>query len=173
MSDWTGLWYIWLILLILFLLLFCGVTASFIKFCYRKKRFSVETFSRHPCDLSVIGIDSDSTAHSTVTSYSSWQYPVSVPIPSIFVDMDKNTVSPPAYSPYEVELPPSYDEAVQMGKQYNEVAQTSQKLNDGPREVTSGGLDPTQYSPDAISRGPAAYANSENAEDAAQERPYL
>ncbi|NXF91524.1 TMM52 protein, partial [Eubucco bourcierii] len=67
MSDWTGLWYVWLILLILFLLLFCGITASFIKFCCRKKRFSVETFSRHPCDLSVIGIDSDSTAHSTVT----------------------------------------------------------------------------------------------------------
>lgn len=91
----------------------------------------------------------------------------------MFVDVDKNTLSPPAYSLYAVELPPSYDEAVRMGKEYNEVAQTSQKLNDSPGEVTSGGLDPTQYSPDAINRGPAAQMNSENSEAAAQEQPQL
>ncbi|NXI45435.1 TMM52 protein, partial [Galbula dea] len=67
MSDWTSLWYVWLILLNVFLLLFCGITAFCIKFCCQKKRFPVETFSRHPSDLSVIAFDSDSTAHSTVT----------------------------------------------------------------------------------------------------------
>ncbi|NXN57985.1 TMM52 protein, partial [Rynchops niger] len=67
MSNWTSLWYIWLILLTVFLLLLCGITASCIKFCCRKKRPPVETLSRHPYDLTAIAIDSDSTAHSTVT----------------------------------------------------------------------------------------------------------
>ncbi|KFQ20295.1 Transmembrane protein 52, partial [Mesitornis unicolor] len=67
MSSWTSLWYVWLILLTLFLLLLCGIAASCIKFCCWKKRLPVETFPRHPYDLTVIAIDSDSTAHSTVT----------------------------------------------------------------------------------------------------------
>ncbi|NWX24149.1 TMM52 protein, partial [Aegotheles bennettii] len=67
MSSWTSLWYVWLILLTVFLLLLCGITAGCIKFCCRKKRPPVETFPRHPGDLTVIAIDSDSTAHSTVT----------------------------------------------------------------------------------------------------------
>ncbi|XP_009509045.2 transmembrane protein 52 [Phalacrocorax carbo] len=173
MSDWTSLWYVWLILLTVFLLLLCGITASCIRFCCRKKRPPVETFPRHPYDLTVIAIDSDSTAHSTVTSYSSLQYPLSAPIHSIFVDMDKNTVSPPAYSVYATELPPSYEEAVQMGKQSIEEAQISQKLSAIPGEVTPGGLSPTQYSPDTITRDPATQANSENSEDATQEQLQL
>ncbi|KAM9370250.1 transmembrane protein 52 [Phaethornis superciliosus] len=169
MSNWTSLWYVWLILLTVFLLLLCGIAASCIKFCCWKKRPPVETFPRHLYDIAV---DSDSTAHSTVTSYSSWQYPLSV-IPSIFVDMDKNTVSPPAYSLYAVELPPSYDEAVQMGKPPNEVVQISQKHNDIPGQVTPGGLNPIQNSPDTINRDAATQANSENSEDATQEQPQL
>ncbi|XP_010305874.1 transmembrane protein 52 [Balearica regulorum gibbericeps] len=173
MSNWTSLWYVWLILLTVFLLLLCGITASCIKFCCRKKRPPVETFPRLPYDLTVIPIDSDSTAHSTVTSYSSLQYPLSAPIHSIFVDMDKNTVSPPAYSLYAMDLPPSYDEAVQMGNQYTEVAQINQKLNDIPGEVTPGGLNPIQYSPDTTNRDPATQANSENSEDTTQKQPQL
>ncbi|KAM9630816.1 transmembrane protein 52 isoform 1-T6 [Morphnus guianensis] len=173
MSNWTSLWYVWLILLTVFLLLLCGITASCIKCCCRKKRLPVETFPRHPYDLTVTAIDSDSTAHSTVTSYSSLQYPLSAPIPSIFMDMDKNTLSPPAYSLYAMDLPPSYDEAVQMGKQYIEVAQISQQLNDIPGQMTPGGLSPIQYSPDTINRDPATQTNSENSEDATQEQPRL
>ncbi|XP_041887982.1 transmembrane protein 52 isoform X1 [Corvus kubaryi] len=159
-----------LILLTVFLLLLCGVSASCIKFCCRKKRLPVETFPRHPCDLTAIGIDSDSTAHSTVTSYSSWQYPPSVQIPSVFVDMDKNTVSPPAYSLYAMDLPPSYDEAVQMGKQ---VAWINQKLNDIPEQVTPGGLNPSQSPPDTINRDPATQADSEDSENATKEQPQI
>uniref|UniRef100_A0A8C5UAI3 Transmembrane protein 52 n=1 Tax=Malurus cyaneus samueli TaxID=2593467 RepID=A0A8C5UAI3_9PASS len=159
-----------LLLLMVFLLLFCGVSASCIKFCCRKKRLPVETFPRHPCDLTVIGIDSDSTAHSTVTSYSSWQYPPSVQIPSVFVDMDKNTVSPPAYSLYAMDLPPSYDEAVQMGKQ---TAQINQKLNDNPEQGTPGGLNPIQHPPDSINRDPATQTNSEYSADATKEQPQM
>ncbi|XP_075028389.1 transmembrane protein 52 [Calonectris borealis] len=169
MSNWTSLWYVWLILLTVFLLLLCGITASCIKFCCQKKP-PVETFSRHPYDLTVIAIDSDSTAHSTVTSYSSLQYPLTAPIHSIFVDMDKNTVSPPAYSLYAMELPPSYDEAVQMGKQYIEVARISRKLNDIPGQATPGGLSPIQHSADTINRDPATPANSEGA---TREQPQL
>lgn len=87
--------------------------------------------------------------------------------------MDKNTVSPPAYSLYAMDLPPSYDEAVQMGKQYTEVAQINQKLNDTSGEVTPGGLNPIQYSPDTTNRDPATQANSENSEDATQKQPQL
>ncbi|NWV46453.1 TMM52 protein, partial [Daphoenositta chrysoptera] len=67
MSDWTNLWYVRLILPTVSLLMLCGVSVRCIKFCCRKKRLPAETFPRHPCDLTVIGIDSDSTAHSTVT----------------------------------------------------------------------------------------------------------
>ncbi|KFV38812.1 Transmembrane protein 52, partial [Tyto alba] len=67
MSNWTSLWYAWLILLTLFLLLLCGITASCIKFCCRKKRLPAEPFPTHPYDLTVGAVDSDSTAHSTVT----------------------------------------------------------------------------------------------------------
>lgn len=54
-----------LILLTVFLLLLCGITASCIKCCCRRKRPPVESFSRHPHDLTAT--DSESTAHSTVT----------------------------------------------------------------------------------------------------------
>lgn len=84
--------------------------------------------------------------------------------------MDKNTVSPPAYSLYAMDLPPSYDEAVQMGKQ---VARTNQKLNDIPEQVTPGGLNPSQCPPDTINRDPATLANSEDSEDATKEQPQV
>ncbi|KFO76642.1 Transmembrane protein 52, partial [Cuculus canorus] len=67
MSSWTSLWYAWLILLTVFLLLFCGIAASCIRCCCRKKRPPVEPFPRAPHDVTVTTIDSDSTAHSTVT----------------------------------------------------------------------------------------------------------
>ncbi|POI35726.1 hypothetical protein CIB84_000522 [Bambusicola thoracicus] len=170
MSNWTSLWYVWLLLLTVFMLLLCGITASCKKFCCRKKRPPVQPFPRHPYDLTVVAIDSDSTAHSTVTSYSSFQYPPSAPIPSIFVGMDRSTVSPPAYSPYAMDLPPSYDEAVQMGKQHIEVALVNQKLSDIPGQVMPGGQNPIQNSPDIINRDPATQPNSE---DATQEQPQL
>ncbi|XP_069730843.1 transmembrane protein 52 [Phaenicophaeus curvirostris] len=173
MSSWTSLWYAWLILLTVFLLLLCGVTASCIRCCCRKKRPPVEPFPRAPPDGTVTAIDSDSTAHSTVTSYSSFQYPLSVPIPSIFVDMDKNTVSPPAYSLYAMELPPSYEEAVQMGKQSTEAARIGQKLDDIPWQGTPGGLDPIQCSLGTTSGDPATQAESENSEGATQEQSQL
>lgn len=157
----------------MFMLLLCGITASCIKFCCRKKRPPVQPFPRHPYDLTGVAIDSDSTAHSTVTSYSSFQYPLSVPIPSLFVGMDRSTVSPPAYSPYTMELPPSYDEAVQMGKQYIEVALVSQKLSDITEQVMPGGLNCTQCSPDRTNRDPATQPSSENSEDVPQEQPQL
>ncbi|KAK2526862.1 Tmem52 [Columba livia] len=171
MSNWTSLWYIWLILLTVFLLLLCGITASCIKCCCRRKRPPVESFSRHPHDLTAT--DSESTAHSTVTSYSSLQYPLSAPLHSIFVDMDKIIVSPPAYSLYAMELPPSYDEAVQMDKQHIEVARINQKLNDIPGQVPPGELNPSQYSPDRINGDPATQENSENSEHETQGQPQL
>ncbi|KAJ7395496.1 cilia- and flagella-associated protein 74 [Pitangus sulphuratus] len=170
MSDWTSLWYVWLLLLTLFVLLLCGLSASCVRLCCRRKRLPVETFPRHPCDLAGIGIDSDSTAHSTVTSYSSWQYPPSVQIPAVFVDVDKNTLSPPAYSVYALDLPPSYDEAVQMGKAGAEVART---LSDIPEQGTPAGLSPSHDPPETATRDPATRATAETSQGATEEQPQI
>ncbi|KAL8198458.1 UNVERIFIED_CONTAM: hypothetical protein K2H54_011636 [Gekko kuhli] len=115
-GSWTSLWYVWLIMLTVFLLLMCGIGASCVKFCCRKKRPPVQTFPPQAHDLTAIPMDHDSTAHSTVTSYSSIQYPQSIPLPLSFREIDRSLMSPPAYSLYAIELPPSYDEAIKMAK---------------------------------------------------------
>lgn len=79
-------------------------------------------------------------------------------------------MSPPAYSLYAMDLPPSYDEAVQMGKP---VARTDQKLNDIPEQMTPGGLNPSQSPPHTINRDPATLANSADSEDAMKEQPQV
>ncbi|XP_038602870.1 transmembrane protein 52 [Tachyglossus aculeatus] len=134
-TSWTNLWYVWLILLTVFLLLLCGITASCIKFCCRKKRPPAQAFPRRPYDLTVIALDNDSTIHSTVTSYSSLQYPLAPPLP--FAELDRGPVSPPAYSLYAQELPPSYDEAIKMAKP-DFGALPPPKLSPGPSEPGLG-----------------------------------
>lgn len=59
-----------LILLAILLMLLCGVTASCVRFCCLRKQLHTQTRMRpawQPCDLTVIPVDSDSPAHSTVT----------------------------------------------------------------------------------------------------------
>lgn len=59
-----------LILLAIFLMLLCGVTASCVRFCCLRKQPHTQTHmppAWQPCDLTVIPVDSDSPAHSTVT----------------------------------------------------------------------------------------------------------
>ncbi|OCT70571.1 hypothetical protein XELAEV_18037495mg [Xenopus laevis] len=116
-TSWVNLWYVWLILVTVCLLLLCGTTASCIKFCCRKKKPPVQTFQNHPCEVTVIALDNDSTIHSTVTSYSSVQYPYMFP----FADPDRSAMSPPAYSLYAMELPPAYEEAIKLAKTSSEV----------------------------------------------------
>nr|XP_056721502.1 transmembrane protein 52 [Euleptes europaea] len=128
-GSWTSLWYVWLIMLTVFLLLMCGIGASCVKFCCRRKRPPVQTFPPQAHDLTAIPMDHDSTAHSTVTSYSSIQYPQSIPLPPSFREMDRSLVSPPAYSLYAIELPPSYDEAIKMAKPYLETPSAGLKLD--------------------------------------------
>ncbi|XP_060115016.1 transmembrane protein 52 isoform X2 [Heteronotia binoei] len=123
-GSWTSLW---LIMLTVFLLLMCGIGASCVKFCCRKKRPPVQTFPPQAHDLTAIPMDHDSTAHSTVTSYSSVQYPQSIPLPLSFREIDRSLMSPPAYSLYAIELPPSYDEAIKMAKPYIETPVAGQK----------------------------------------------
>ncbi|XP_054439454.1 transmembrane protein 52 isoform X2 [Pteronotus mesoamericanus] len=70
-ARWSSLWHVGLILLAILLLLLCGVTASCVRFCCLRKRAHAQTHlsSRpQPCDLTFIPMDSDSPAHSTVTS---------------------------------------------------------------------------------------------------------
>ncbi|XP_015273433.1 PREDICTED: transmembrane protein 52 [Gekko japonicus] len=126
-GSWTSLWYVWLIMLTVFLLLMCGIGASCVKFCCRKKRPPVQTFPPQAHDLTAIPMDHDSTAHSTVTSYSSIQYPQSIPLPLSFREIDRSLMSPPAYSLYAIELPPSYDEAIKMAKPCIESSMTGQE----------------------------------------------
>lgn len=59
-----------LILLAILLLLLCGVTASCVRFCCLRKQPHTQTRMPppwQPCDVTVISVDSDSPAHSTVT----------------------------------------------------------------------------------------------------------
>ncbi|XP_072464665.1 transmembrane protein 52 [Notamacropus eugenii] len=136
-ASWTSLWYVWLILLTVFLLLLCGILASCIKFCCHRKQLPAQTtfpLPRRPYDLTVISVDNDSTIHSTVTSYSSVQYPLGPPLPLAFREMEPGTMSPPAYSLYALELPPSYEEAIKMAKPGMEGALPSQKASLRPEE---------------------------------------
>ncbi|XP_015425187.1 PREDICTED: transmembrane protein 52, partial [Myotis davidii] len=108
-----------LVLLAVLLLLLCGVAASCVRFCCLRKRAHAQPLSTapQPCDLTLFPGDSDSPAHSTVTSYSSVQYPLGMRLPLPFPELDLDAMTPPAYSPiYTLELPPSYDEAVRMAK---------------------------------------------------------
>ncbi|XP_063799121.1 transmembrane protein 52 [Pseudophryne corroboree] len=153
-TNWVNLWYVWLILITIFLLLLCGTTASCIKFCCKKKKPPVQTLPNQPYEVTVIAIDNDSTIHSTVTSYSSVQYPHMF----AFGDVDRSTMSPPAYSLYALELPPAYEEAIKMSKPNTEVGASvsGPKLEDiteheGPEEEVDQQLSQQASSNDAES----------------------
>ncbi|XP_019691566.1 transmembrane protein 52 [Felis catus] len=118
-ARWSSLWHVGLILLAVLLLLLCGVTASCVRFCCLRKRAHTQPHlpaTPQPCGLTVSPTDSDSPVHSTVTSYSSVQYPLGTRLPLPFGELDLDSMTPPAYSPYAPELPPSYEEAVKMSK---------------------------------------------------------
>ncbi|XP_052571472.1 cilia- and flagella-associated protein 74 isoform X7 [Peromyscus californicus insignis] len=148
-ARWSSLWHVGLILLAILLMLLCGVTASCVRFCCLRKQLHTQTRMRpawQPCDLTVIPVDSDSPAHSTVTSYSSVQYPLGMRLPLFFGEPDPDSMVPPTYSLYASELPPSYDEAVKMTKAREEAAAPSQKPNSLPEalglETTPGPQEP-------------------------------
>ncbi|XP_069466270.1 transmembrane protein 52 [Ambystoma mexicanum] len=136
-TNWTSLWYVWLILLTIFLLLLCGIAASCVKFCCRRKKRPTQAQPQHPCEVTVIAVDNDSTVHSTihstVTSYSSVQYPHLFP----FAEMERSALSPPAYSLYALEMPPAYEEAIKMSAPITEPQATLavQKLEDIPEHA--------------------------------------
>lgn len=113
-SSWVGMWYVWLILLAIFTFLSCGITISCVKFCCKKKKTPAQAFPR-PYEVTVISIDDESTIASS--AYNSLQYP-SVVHPNLPVgNMENVFVPPPPYRLYASELlPPSYDEAIHMGK---------------------------------------------------------
>ncbi|KAI5252951.1 Transmembrane Protein 52 [Manis pentadactyla] len=118
-ARWSSLWHVGLILLTVLLLLLCGVTASCVRFCCLRKRAHAQLHlppAPQPCDLTVSPVDSDSPVHSTVTSYSSVQYPLGMRLPLPFGELDLDSMTPPAYSLFAPELPPSYDEAIKMTK---------------------------------------------------------
>ncbi|XP_058300204.1 transmembrane protein 52 isoform X4 [Hylobates moloch] len=129
-ARWSSLWHVGLILLAVLLLLLCGVTAGCVRFCCLRKQAQAQPHlppARQPCDLAVIPMDSDSPVHSTVTSYSSVQYPLGMRLPLPFGELDPDSMAPPAYSLYAPEPPPSYDEAVKMAKPREEGPSLSQK----------------------------------------------
>ncbi|XP_051027179.1 transmembrane protein 52 [Acomys russatus] len=144
-ARWSSLWHVGLILLAILLLLLCVVTASCVRFCCLKKQPHTQTRVPppwQPCDVTGISVDSDSPAHSTVTSYSSVQFPLAMRLALSFGEPDTDSLVPPTYSLYASELPPSYDEAVKMAKAREEAAAPSQKTGPLPEALgleTSGG----------------------------------
>ncbi|XP_043918073.1 transmembrane protein 52 [Protopterus annectens] len=112
-SSWVSMWYVWLILLAIFAFLSCGIAISCIKFCCKKKKTPAQAFPR-PYEVTIISIDDESSIASS--AYNSLHYP-SVAHPNLPVgDMESVLVPPPPYRLYASELPPSYDEAIHMGK---------------------------------------------------------
>nr|XP_004657470.2 transmembrane protein 52 [Jaculus jaculus] len=153
-ARWSSLWHVGLILLTVLLLLLCGVTASCVRFCCLRKQAHTQTHlppAWQPRDLTVTHVDSDSPAHSTVTSYSSVQYPLGMHLPLSFSELDPDSMVPPAYSLYALELPPSYDEAIKMAKPREEPA-SSQKPDPLPEaSVLETTLEPQGSGPNAQS----------------------
>ncbi|KAM4871314.1 transmembrane protein 52 [Thomomys bottae] len=153
-ARWSSLWHVGLLLLALLLLLLCGVAASCVRFCCLRKRAHRQTHlspAWQPCDQMILSVDSDSPAHSTVTSYSSVQYPLGMLLPLSFGELDPDTVAPPAYSLCAPELPPSYDEAIKMTKAGEEEQASVQKTVPLPGAV---GLGP---SPQPQEPGPSVH----------------
>ncbi|XP_028613813.1 transmembrane protein 52 isoform X2 [Grammomys surdaster] len=152
-ARWSSLWHVGLILLAILLMLLCGVTASCVRFCCLRKQAHTQTHTPaawQPCDGTVIPMDSDSPAHSTVTSYSSVQYPLGMRLPLYFGEPDPDSMVPPTYSLYASELPPPYDEAVKMIKAREEAPAPSEKTNSLPEALeleTTG--EPQQSGSDA------------------------
>ncbi|KAM4807173.1 transmembrane protein 52 isoform X2 [Urocitellus parryii] len=151
-ARWSSLWHVGLILLAVLLLLLCGVTASCVRFCCLRKQVRTQTHLPpvwQPCDLTVIPVDSDSPVHSTVTSYSSVQYPLGMQLPLPFGELDLDSMVPPAYSLYAPELPPSYDEAIKTAKPREEELAPSQKPGTLPGtsglETTPGPQEPSPH----------------------------
>ncbi|KAM5266983.1 transmembrane protein 52 isoform 5-T5 [Hipposideros larvatus] len=100
-----------------------------VRFCCLRKRAHTQPHlpsAPQPCDLTAIPMDSDSPVHSTVTSYSSVQFPVGMRLSLPFGELDLDSMTPPAYSLYAPELPPSYEEAVKMAKPRQEEPLPSQ-----------------------------------------------
>ncbi|KAG8505526.1 Transmembrane protein 52 [Galemys pyrenaicus] len=100
-----------LVLLAVVLLLLCGVTASCVRFCCLRKRAHAQPHlspALRPHDLTVSPTDSDSPAHSTD--------PLGWRMPPPFGELDLDSMTPPAYSLYTLELPPPYEEAVRVAK---------------------------------------------------------
>ncbi|XP_048206048.1 transmembrane protein 52 isoform X2 [Perognathus longimembris pacificus] len=128
-----------LLLLALLLLLLCGVTASCVRFCCLRKHTQPQTHlppAWQPCEQTVLPADSDSPAHSTVTSYSSVQYPLGMLLPLSFGELDPDTVAPPAYSLCAPELPPPYDEAIKMTRAKEEELASAQKPGPLPEALS-------------------------------------
>ncbi|XP_040590878.1 transmembrane protein 52 isoform X2 [Mesocricetus auratus] len=149
-ARWSSLW---LILLAILLMLLCGVTASCVRFCCLRKQPHTQTHmppAWQPCDLTAAPVDSDSPTHSTVTSYSSVQYPLGMWLPLSFGEPDPESMVPPTYSLCASELPPSYEEAVKMTKTREEAVTRSQKPNSLPEVLGS------ETSPGPQEPGPSA-----------------
>ncbi|XP_053307596.1 transmembrane protein 52 [Spea bombifrons] len=164
-TNWANLWYVWLILVTIFLVLLCGTTASCIKFCCLKKKPPVQAFPSHPYEVTVIAVDNDSTIHSTVTSYSSVQYPHMF----AFGDPDRSALSPPAYSLYALELPPAYEEAIKMAKPSGEVCSpvAGPKLEDITEQQSAEeevDQQPGQQTVSNDTESPPLYEEPENAQ---------
>ncbi|XP_004639748.1 transmembrane protein 52 [Octodon degus] len=149
-ARWSSLWHVGLVLLTVLL---CGVTASCVRFCCLRKQANAQTrlsSAWQPCNLTANPVDGDSPVHSTVTSYSSVQYPLGIWLPLPFGELDPDFMAPPAYSLSAPELPPSYDEAIKMAKPRDEEVAPPQRPE--PLPVPSGrGATPQPQEP-----GPSA-----------------
>nr|XP_015192722.1 PREDICTED: transmembrane protein 52 isoform X1 [Lepisosteus oculatus] len=115
--DWSRLWYVWLILMVVSAMLVCGVIASCVRCCCRTRKPPSPTFAGHPFEVTVVSVENENTTQSisTVSSYSVIPHRPGSLLPLPFRPEAGTSTSPPPYNLYALEIaPPAYEEALKM-----------------------------------------------------------
>ncbi|XP_042311169.1 transmembrane protein 52B [Sceloporus undulatus] len=112
--NWVHLWYIWLVVAVGGLLLFCGLVCLCVKCCCLNCQPAREDTSPPPYEVTVIAFDHDSsTIQSTITSLHSVFGPAAKRILAVAHAHSAVQAVPPSAG---TETPPVYEEAIQMSR---------------------------------------------------------
>ncbi|XP_074858348.1 transmembrane protein 52B [Carettochelys insculpta] len=122
-TDWVHIWYIWLVVAIVGLLLLCALVSACVRCCCNRQ--AAEELGSHPCEVTVIAFDHDSTLQSTITSLHSMFGPAARRILAVAHSHSAMLGAPP---PCGLETPPVYEEALHMTR--FSVARTGQRVPD-------------------------------------------
>ncbi|XP_060616875.2 transmembrane protein 52B [Anolis sagrei] len=113
-TEWVQLWYIWLVIAICGLFLFCGIACLCVRCCCLKCYHAREETNHPPYEVTVIAFDRDSsTLQSTITSLQSVLGPAAMRI--LAVAHAQSAVQARSQTA-GTETPPVYEEAIHMNR---------------------------------------------------------